>query len=1467
MSNPSTPGNFPPLERLEDEDLESFVKRLRLSTRGYKSHLTIVIKSLQNTVDLFEAGPSSYGALQLHQGKVSVENALLPLSARLQQLIENADTEKNLKSYEDDLVSYSESANKMAALATKLIGEHGYSPLEGQVTEKPKLQKKTTTNDEEEDFGDEDDDGSAKRPPRLNSAMRPEKLSIESKPEELRSWLDQFRTYFATSGMDELTYAIQQSYFLQCLGKDLRGRVEETIDKGTTPVFGDGDSCISTLQAIFLKRYPLFKRRLSFFDAGQARGQLMSSYYIELRKLHREADITKLTAEDLLLYKLLCGCINEEMRKELFRLKKPTLQEVLEFIDAWEVGTVSNKTVKTGGGATAKASQAKQQKKTSDRSWGKTIEEIKANRKKAIDNGACAFCCSKSHKKPDCKHTQKPCTNCNLKGHPHYLCFKGVPPGGESKKNQKASQMKKQDAAQEATDDESTEKAGRLTYRVAVAKSILKNPTPKLLCKVVPYSGDSFEHEVIPDTGATITVVSKKIAKRNNMKITPANQEKLIAADDTPMNVSGITRFTINETPIRALVSSSVTDDILVCWRDMIRLGIIHPNFPEPQFSSCLQVSDPTPEDITSIEARKDKLFEEYADVLCDTLPEKPMKGPLMDIKLRTDLPVKPRFATTTKPLPTHYEEQAKTLVDKLVKDGVVEEVPLDEICPWISPAFFVPKEGGKAGLRLVTDFTHLNRYVQRPVHPFPSAGDIARGISPGSNWFCKMDAVQGYHQIPLSEEAKKLTTFLLPWGKYRYCRGPMGLSSTNDCWCGRSDQAICGLPNCRKIVDDILVTASNLKELFDSIEKILKNCREIGLTISKRKFKIHNEVSFAGYLVSSTGVKPDPAKVEAIRDFPAPKDLTSLRSFLGLANQLGHFIPDLAMATCKMRGLLKKGVVYMWLPEHEQEFHFVKELLTSPLLVHYFDPTLPTTLLTDASKLNGLGYALIQHDEKGALRLIQAGSRGLTPAERNYAPIESEMLGAVWAMGKCRYFLHGCPTFKLATDHQPLVGIFKKELNDIPNRRLQRLREKVVDFSFEVEWVEGKTHLIADALSRHPLDTQLDDQAYLVSSVLHSLDPSLDLLRTSASNCSRYKRLLDAVQTMDPKTVKKLPDSDPIALYKPVWQDLSVHDDGQLVLYQTDRIVIPIDERPRLLSLLHLGHSGIGKTRELAKQLYYWPGMSNDIKNLVSSCPACLEHLPSQPSQPLQTTKSTFPLEHTSADLFSYAGKDFLVWCDRFSGMVWCNKLTSTTTDKVTSTLMNWFIDFGYPKSIRTDGGPQFRGPFDEWCKQNGIIHELSSPYHPQSNGHAEAGVKVAKRLVQKLDANMRHFHSHLFAWRNTPRPDGFAPADLFFGRRLRSALPSVSASTSTLPDVILKREKAAQQAASRHDIHSRSLSALLPGAPVRVQTPAGTWGEETAIVVKARRPDGLSYVIKLGDKEMIRNRKFLRPIENPDV
>ena len=172
--------------------------------------------------------------------------------------------------------------------------------------------------------------------------------------------------------------------------------------------------------------------------------------------------------------------------------------------------------------------------------------------------------------------------------------------------------------------------------------------------------------------------------------------------------------------------------------------------------------------------------------------------------------------------------------------------------------------------------------------------------------------------------------------------------------------------------------------------------------------------------MIVTSGVKPNPERVECLASFPRPTELTSLRSFLGLANQLGSFIPDLTHVTSRLRQLLRKYVHFLWLAEHESDFVKAKEILTLQLLVKSFDSALPTEILSDASCLHGIGFMLMQRD---------AQERPLTPAQSNYAVIELEMLGIVRAVQRCDYYVRGIPSFTIVTDHRPLVGIFNKPI------------------------------------------------------------------------------------------------------------------------------------------------------------------------------------------------------------------------------------------------------------------------------------------------------------------------------------------------------------------------------------------------------------------------------------------------------
>ena len=367
-----------------------------------------------------------------------------------------------------------------------------------------------------------------------------------------------------------------------------------------------------------------------------------------------------------------------------------------------------------------------------------------------------------------------------------------------------------------------------------------------------------------------------------------------------------------------------------------------------------------------------------------------------------------------------------------------------------------------------ITDLSRLNQYIIHPVHPFPSAATILSNIPNKSRYFASLDAISSYHQVPLDEESSYLTTFLLPCGRYRYLHAPMGLCSSSDEWCWRSDITIEDVPRVHKLVDNYLITRETIKEITERIHQILHKCHKQNLIISRKKFTVGTKIKFAGFKLSQDGVQPYETKTEAIAKFPTPKNTTRIQSFLGLVNQLSHFIPNLVSISDPLRHLLKKNTAFIWLKKHEESFKKIKDTLTTKISLQHFDLSKPTYLIADASKLNGLGFLLVQSNKRPSQpeAIIQCGSRALSTHECNYAIIELECMAIIWAITKCEFFLKGCPRFTVITDHRPLLGIFSKPLADISNPRLVWKREKVMAYNFQITWLNSKSNVMADALS-----------------------------------------------------------------------------------------------------------------------------------------------------------------------------------------------------------------------------------------------------------------------------------------------------------------------------------------------------------------------------------------------------------------
>jgi len=345
-------------------------------------------------------------------------------------------------------------------------------------------------------------------------------------------------------------------------------------------------------------------------------------------------------------------------------------------------------------------------------------------------------------------------------------------------------------------------------------------------------------------------------------------------------------------------------------------------------------------------------------------------------------------------------------------------------------------------------------------------------------------------------------------------------------------------------------------------------------------------------------------------------------------------------------------------------------------------------------------------------------------------------------------------------------------------------------------------------------------------------------------------------------KDVQSLPPHHPAHLYKNVWGRLGLLDnsDRTLVILDGTRIVVPESMRRDVLKLLHLPHQGVVKTRKAAQQLYFWPGMTNNIKMMVESCTICQEKLPSQSVEAaLEGDFPELPMDAVGVDLFDVAGNTWLLMVCRFSGFPFIRKLKKLDTAAVTLVLKQWFVDFGFPRSIRTDGGPQFRSDFGAFCEEFKIKHELSSPYNPRSNGLAESNVKSMKAMVSKCLEMEEDIELALMEFRNTPRADGFSPAQMMFCRRQRSQLPTLASARNFIDvDEATQKRHLSEEG---EENNKRELHPLTIGMTVRIQNPITKLWDSVG-TIESVRENGRSYFVNKDGKSILRNRRFLRPM-----
>ncbi|KAJ9526254.1 hypothetical protein QJQ45_009726 [Haematococcus lacustris] len=784
--------------------------------------------------------------------------------------------------------------------------------------------------------------------------------------------------------------------------------------------------------------------------------------------------------------------------------------------------------------------------------------------------------------------------------------------------------------------------------------------------------------------------------------------------------------------------------------------------------------------------------------------------------------------------------DELKRQLDELLAKGYIRP----STSPFGSAVLFVRKKDGS--LRLCVDYRALNQLTIKNRYPLPRIDDLLDQLA-GARVFSKIDLKSGYHQIRVAEADIHKTAFRTRYGHYEYTVMPFGLCNApatfqrlmNDIFRPHLDQFVL------VYLDDILIYSRSEAEHLEHLRTVLGLLRQHQLyaNLSKCAFFLPS-MDFLGHIISAAGIHPDPAKISAMVQWPVPRNLNDLRSFLGSANYYRRLIHHHAHLILPLTNLLKAETPWSWGPEQQEAFERVKAALASNPVVRPPDFSRPFTVKTDAS-LYAIGAVLSQRDDNGAEYVVAYESRKLQPAEINYPTHDRELLAVVHALTLWRHYLLGRP-FTIETDNCPITHIMTQ-----PHLSARQLRwtQLLAPYSFTLVHKAGKTHIVPDALSRRP-DYQL--------SALSVATPDSAFFATYDHHAPQDA----AYQAAFSHTLSHNPSG-------PSSWHLRVIDGRLYTASEPPRLYVPASPlRSQLLHEAHdavtSAHLGRAKTLERLQRHFYWPQMEQTVREYVRTCDQCQRNkatnqVPPGLLQPLPIPNRNW--QHVSMDFIgplppTSHGYDMVVTVvDKLSKMLHLIPTTATATAPDIAKLFfdHVFKHHGLPEAIVSDRDPKFTSDF--WTSLfhlTGTRLLMSSAYHPQTDGQSERANRTVEDMLRPyLNHHKTDWDQHLaaveFAYNSSTHVGtGFSPFYLNYGHHPRTpeALlqppstlvpsPAADAFVTTMRSNIDIAKAALQRAVDKQkqqaDKHRRHLEfnvgdkVLLSTATLNLKTPSNS-------------------------------------------
>ena len=1289
-------------------------------------------------------------------------------------------------------------------------------------------------------------------------ARGPEKFNPEGDAATVslnwRAWVEEFEPFVEFKGLfnykDDSVNNINHSdmrrqrraALLFYGGPRVRQIFKDLPNKGNDDNY---DAAITALNRYFTVTPNRIFQRHMFRKAIQNQNETVAQYVSRLRTMTIGCEYADVDSE--ITDQVVCNCLSNSLRQKCLR-KGATLnlERLLIFAATDEAVEQQNREI-TGASSSSVNRVGKGSRP--NKSYGdKPKLETKSNE--------CYRCGSTEHygSNPKCPAKGKECRKCGKMDHFEKKCRTGE--ASNKSRFQPKHRGKKVNQINENSENSDTSGAENSEHVFTVKKSVRYRNQISVLVGGV-------QTKMLIDSGSDSNLIGKDTwAAMKKSKIQYTNGKKNLDhsklygyASDKPLAILGTFEAKLEFGGTILHSEFTVVDsnaDNLLCYDDSVSLGVLVIKTDQP--SVCNSVA-PIPD--------VDSLCNEFSGLFSGL-------GLLKDreIQLEIDPSVKP-VAQPHRRIPFGLRKKIESKIQELIDLDVIEQVkkPSD----WVSPAHIVPKPNGD--IRLTIDMREANKAVKRERHPIPTMEEMLLDMNQ-SKIFSKLDLKWGYHQIMLDEKSRNITTFSTHIGLFRYKRLLFGVNAAVEVYQHEIRRVIQGIPGVANMSDDIIVHGEDRAQHDSRLRMVFQRLQDAGLTLNREKCKFAlPEIEFLGHKLSANGIDPGAGKVEAIQNARQPANAEEVRSFLGLVTYLCKFIPNLTEISEPLRKLthgdckkFKFGV------KETQAFNKIKEIMSNPVTLGYFDCSAETKVIADASPI-GLGAVLIQI-QNGDSRIISYANRTLSDVERRYSQTEKEALALVWACERFESYLLGLK-FDLVTDHQPLLTIYKgKKKSKRTSARIERWVLRLQPFEFNVVHIPGKSN-IADPLSRliktdssaTLTKSQLEDMAFIRHVALESTPRALTTKQIERDS-SVDSELLEVRRCVQFGDWSKFAGH---KMYRAVADELCCVGN---VLLRGSRIVIPKCSRTQVIELAHEGHLGIVGTKQNLRSKVWWPSMEKDAENYTRSCHGCQLTGRGLSKQPIRSTKlPSNPWEDLAADFLGPLpnGDNILVVVDYHSRFYEVRFMKTINSESTIDALSDIFYTHGLPRTLKTDNATTFTSTqFRDYCDHQGIKHLRITPRWPQANGEVERqNSSLMKRIEIAYSENKNYkgeVKRYITAYRNIPHPaTGKSPAELLYGRKIRTKLPFLNENREDFLDVSdFDAEYKGKSKLYADHKNSASYSELNSGDKVLMKNPSPSKTDtpfypEPVTVVSTR---GSNVTVERSDgKRFDRNISHLKP------